>query len=819
MIKSYFKTTWRNLKRSRVYSFVNIAGLSLGMAASIFILQYVNFELSYDTFNVSKNEIYRVVNDRFQEGRLVQHSTQTYSGVGRALKEDYPEVENYTRVATLSPRILITDNKKSTFDGMAVDESFFSMFTYPLKSGDKEHALNEPASIVLSENAALKIFGDSSNNYSSVLGKLIQIERNPVPYKVTAVCANIPANSHLQFDFLVPYFSLYTGGNKFWKQAEYSFTESYFFHYIQLKPGTNKKSFQQKLAEFSTRHFKGNTVSGSIEKFSLQPLLKAHLYSDFQSDIAKTGSATTVWGALISAILIIMIAWINYVNLATASAMQRAKEVGVRKSSGATKTQLIIQFFSESLIANIFSVCVALMLVELLQSRFNQLVNQELSLSNLFQYGIYGRSVVIAFALLCISGILVSGLYPAKMLSSFDPIIVLKGKFISSPSGIRLRKMLVVGQFAITIALLIGAIVVYQQLKYVSNKDLGMDLSQIVTINPPDLYDADSTFIFKERSFKEELRRLPQVINAANSGRVPGSDLHKSFDVYRSEVGSTNRVALNNMSVSEEFIELYGIKLLEGRNFVPTDYSFDLTQASNVLLNQSAVQALGFSSRKEAVGKTLMIFESRYTVIGVVKNFHQKSLHSPLEPVILMANYSPHNPISVKIKAGDVANTIAAIKKIYDRFFPGNVFTYQFMDETFSQQYNRDKLAGSVFAIFSGIAITIASLGLLGLSLLATTQRRKEISIRKVLGASTGRIIMLLTGDFLKLIVLAFVIATPLAALIMHRWLTNFAYRIDLDAKVFIAGGLLAVIVALVTISLQTAKAALANPAKNLRSE
>ncbi|PZR22366.1 MAG: hypothetical protein DI538_29060, partial [Azospira oryzae] len=329
--------------------------------------------------------------------------------------------------------------------------------------------------------------------------------------------------------------------------------------------------------------------------------------------------------------------------------------------------------------------------------------------------------IVLGFALLCISGILISGLYPAKMLSSFDPIVVLKGKFTSSPTGNRLRKILVVGQFAITIVLLTGAIVVYQQLKYVSNKDLGMTLSKIVVINPPDLYNADSTFILKERSFKEELRKLPQVIIAANSGRVPGSDLHKTFDVYRTNAGSANRVALSNMSVSEEFIELYGIRLLEGRNFEPSDYSFDLARATNVILNQSAVQLLGFTSEQEAIGKTLAIFESHYTVIGVVKNFHQKSLHSPLEPVILMANYSPHNPISVKVKPGNVANTITGIKKVYDSFFPGNIFTYQFMDETFAQQYNRDKLAGRVFAIFSGIAVMIASLGLLGLSLLATT--------------------------------------------------------------------------------------------------
>lgn len=819
MIRSYFKTAWRNLKRNRLYAFVNITGLSIGMAACILILQYVNFEFSYDTFNINKNDIYRVVNDRFQEGRLVQHSTQTYSAIGKALKNDYPEVENYTRVASLSSRILITDNQKGILDGLAVDSSFFSMFSYTLLTGNKQNALNEPASIVLSEKAARRMFRGISNDFSAVLGKLIQIERNPVPYKITAVCMDIPPNSHLQFDFLVPYISLYDGVNRFWTQADYSFTESYFFHYIQLKSGADHTLLQTKLSAFSDRHFKGSIVSGSIERFSLQPLLKAHLYSDFQSDIAKTGSATIVWGALVSAILIIVIVWINYVNLTTARSMQRAKEVGVRKSTGATKTQLVFQFFSESLVANILSICIAVLLVKLLQHDFNQLVQQQLSLSNLFQAGMYGRFIGIAFFLLCISGILISGLYPATILSSFDPIVVLKGKFTASPAGNRLRKILVVGQFAVTIALITGSIVVYQQLKYVSDKDLGIDLSQVLVINPPGLYNADSSFISKERSFKYELRKLPHVINAANSGRVPGSDLHRTFDVHRADNGSTNRVATNNMSVSEEFIELYGIHLTAGRNFTPLDYNFDLTKATNIILNESAVQLLGFSSIQDAVGKTLSMFESRYTVIGVVKNFHQKSLHSSIEPLALMANYSPHNPVSVKVEIKDVTKTIADIKKVYDSFFPGNIFTYQFLDDTFQQQYDKDKLFGKAFAIFAGIAVVIAFMGLLALSLLATTQRIKEISIRKVLGASTPGIVLLLAGDFLKLIMMGFVIAAPVAGVIMHQWLNGFAYRIDLDVRIFIAAGLLAFVIALVTISVQTMRAALANPAKNLRSE
>lgn len=819
MMRNYFKSAWRNITRNKLYFTINIAGLSIGMAACILILQYVNFEFSYDKFNRNAGDIYRVVNDRYQEGQLVQHSTMTYSAIGKALQDDYPEVINYMRVSPLSSRILISGTQKIVQNGLAVDSSFFSMFSYPLIAGNKDQALKEPTGIILSETAARKIFTDHGNNFSSIIGRLINIERDSIPYKITAICQDAPANSHLQFDFLLPYFSLYSGGNKFWKRADHSFTESYFWHYIQLKNGVDHRMLEQKLPAFSDRYFQGNKVSGSIEKFYLQPLLKAHLYSDFQSDIAKPGSVTIVWGALISAILIIGIAWINYVNLATARSMERAKEVGVRKSTGATRAQLILQFFLESLLSNIISIFLAACLIHIFQDSFNKLVQQDLSLANLFQEGMYGKTIAVAFILLIISGIFISGFYPALVLSSFNPVTVLKGKLSTSSRGNILRKTLVVGQFAITIALVTGSIVIYQQLRYANNKNLGIDISQVLVINPPHLSRPDSGFINKERSFKEELKKLAHVKVAANSGRVPGDDLHKTFDVHRTDIGSANRFTMSNMSAGEEFMDVYGISLAAGRNFMPTDYSHDLTKARNIILNESATQLLGFSSAEEAVGKSLGLFESRYQIIGVVKNFHQKSLHSPLEPIVLMANYSIRNPISVKVATEDLANTIAGIKKIYDHFFPGNVFDYHFLDDKFNEQYNKDQLFGKVLAIFAGFAVLIASLGLLGLSLMATIRRTKEIGVRKVLGASTVRIVLLLSVEFIKLIMIAFIIGSPVTWLAMHGWLSNFAYRIDLDIKVFIAAGLLALFIALATISFQTIKAALANPVKSLRSE
>lgn len=819
MIKNYFKTAWRNITRNKLYFIINTAGLSIGMAACILILQYVNFELSYDKFNKNSNDIYRVVNDRYQEGKLVSHSTMTYSAIGKALKDDYPEVINHMRLAPLASRILITDDKKIVQNGFAVDTSFFSMFFYPLIIGDKDEAMKDPTSIILSQTAARKFFNDHNNNLSSIIGKVINIERDSVPYKITAICRDVPANSHLQFDFLIPYTALYSGGNKFWKKANHSFTESYFWHYVQLKKGTDHKALEQKLDAFSERHFKGDKVSGNTEKFSLQPLLKAHLHSDFQTDIAKTGSSTIVWGAFISAILIISIAWINYINLSTARSIERAKEVGIRKSTGATRRQLIFQFFSESLLSNIISIALATCLIFIFQGSFNKLVQQDLSLANLFQEGMYGKTIVIGFAALIVLGIFISGFYPALVLSAFNPVIVLKGKLSPSSKGNLLRKTLVVGQFAITIALVIGSIVIYQQLRYANNKDLGIDISQVLIINPPHLSRTDSGFINKERSFKNELKKLPHVKAAANSGRVPGDDMHKTFDVHRTDSGSATQFTMNNMSASEEFIEVYGITLAAGRNFMPADYNYDLTKARNIILNESAVQMLGFSSPDDAIGKSLALFESQYQVIGVVKNFHQKSLHSPLEPIVLMANYSVRNPISVKVATKDLPATIAGIKDVYDRFFPGNVFDYHFLDDKFDEQYKQDRLFGKVSTIFAGFAILIASLGLLGLSLMATNRRTKEIGVRKVLGAPTARIVLLLSKEFIRLIVIAFVIATPVTWLIMTDWLNNFAYRINLDIKIFIAAGLLAFLIAFITISFQTIKAALANPVKSLRNE
>ncbi len=819
MFKNYFKTAWRNLMKNKTFSLINITGLSIGMAACLLILQYVSFELSYDQFNKNVSDIYRVTNDRYQNGKLIQHGTITYSAIGKAMQDEFPEVINHARVEPFGKQIITHNNNRiGEEEVLAVDNSFLTMFSYQFTAGNMQTALKDPYTVVLSETSARKIFSIKDNNFSNVVGKVITMGTDSMPYKITGICKDVPQNSHLQFDMLASYTTMLAGAHPY-TQADYDFTDSDFWHYIQLKHGTDYKALQAKFAAFSQRHFQGNKVSGSVEKFYLQPLSNAHLYSDFEYEIGTIGSATVVWGLLIIAMLIIVIAWVNYINLATAKSMERAKEVGVRKVSGATKKQLIRQFLTESLIINFIALCLALLTVVLTQNAFNSLVQHELSLSFLFQKGLSGYNIAGLSIVLILAGIFISGLYPAFVLSSFKPILVLKGKFTTSSKGIVLRKALVIGQFAITVTLIIGSFIVYRQMKFVNNQNLGLNLSQILIVKPPQLSSFDSTFIDRENAFSAELKHLPGVLAASSSNRVPGDELGRAFDVHRTDVNSKDHFTVRNMGAGYGFLDLYGIKLLAGRDFSPTDYNPDFKKLHNILINESAVKVLGFASKDNAIGKSISLFGSNWDVVGIVNDFHQKSLRYPLEPTVILPTYGTSNPISVKINTQKVKTTMAAIKAKYDSFFPDNLFDYYFLDEKFNQQYANDLLFGKVFGIFAGFAIFIACLGLLGLSLFATTQRTKEIGVRKVLGASVSNIVVLLSKDFVRLVLIAFVIASPVAWLIMNNWLQNFAYRINISAWIFIGAGLLAIFIALATISFQAIKAAIANPVKSLRTE
>src|SRR5450432_2010081 len=819
MIKNYFKIAWRNLINNKTDSFINIIGLSIGMAACLLILEFVNYELSFDRFNKNASDIYRVTNDRFQQGKLIQHGTITYSAVGPAMKADFPEVINNTRVFPMGNIILTRNDKKiEANNNLAVDNEFLSIFSYPLLAGNVKTALAEPYQVVISESIARKFFPVSLNDFSSVIGKPIHLASDSMPYKLTGVCADNPENSHLNFEILISYITLYKGKNPY-GPAEYDFTDSDFWHYIQLKPGTDYKALQIKLAAFSQRHFQGNKISGNDETFLLQPLTKAHLYSDYEYEIGRTGSATAVWGMLIIATLIIVIAWVNYINLTTARSMNRAKEVGIRKVSGATRPQLIRQFLTESLMMNVIALIIALGIIALVQSPFNTLVERELSLNYLFSHSDNGFNIKLIVIAGLVCGILVSGFYPAFVLSSFKPILVLKGKYSQSGKGVFLRKLLVTAQLAATVALIIGSFVVYRQIRFVNNQDLGMNLSQVLIIKPPVLKEFDSSFISHENSFKAELNQIPGIAGACSSNRVAGDELGRAFNVHRTDKNSDAKITMRNTGIDFNFLNLYGIPLLAGRNFSPQDYNRSFDKLHNILISASAAKSLGFSSNEEALGKDIMVWNKKWNVIGVIKDFHQKSLHYAMEPILLMPFYGSDHPISVKVNTRDLASTIGAIKSKYNSFFPGNLFDYYFIDNHFSALYKNDQLFGKIFALFAGFAIFIACLGLLGLALFTTAQRTKEIGVRKVLGASAANIVLLLSKDFVRLIIISFLIASPIAWYVMHNWLQEFAYRIPISWWIFPGAGMLAFLIAIGTVSFQTMRAAAANPVKSLRSE
>lgn len=822
MIKNYLKTAWRNLTRNRIFSTINIAGLAIGMAVCLLILQYVSFELSYDQFHKNAPDVYRVVNDRYQNGKLIQHGTMTYSAIGKALQDDYPEdVADYARVEPLWSRILIYDDKKTEEAGFAVDNSFLKMFSFPLLAGDRSTALLEPNSLIVTERLARKLLNNQKDNAATFLGKLLRIENDSILYKITGVCKDIPENSHLQFSFLKSYLSLYKGGNGYWRAANHSFKESYFYHYIQLKPGIDYKKLQAKLPDFSQRHFDGTKVSGSNEVFFLQPLAKAHLYSDYQDEIGKTGSSTLVWGLLAVAVFIILIAWINYINLATAKSVERAKEVGVRKAAGALRGQLVRMFLFESTLINLLAFCLALSIVILLQPTFNTLVGHQLSLSFLFEKGMNGYAIIGGLIIVLTAGIFLSGFYPAFVLSSYNPVTVLKGRLANSAKGVSLRKVLVVSQFAVTTVLIISSLVVYKQLSYMSERGTGIDMEKVLIVKPPYLTKQDmGAFISLANNFKEDLKQIPAVKEAGSSRRLPGSEVSRASDVYRLDDSTSNRYTLHIFGMSYDMMDVFGMKMLAGRKFATTDHRADGKYVKNAILNETALKLLGFSSPEAAIGKQVSIFEQTYDVVGVTADFHMQSLHHAINPMVLMPlSYTRQSSYAIKLNTANINQTIAAIKTKYEAWFPGNLFDYYFLDETFNAQYNNDRLFGKVFGLFTGLTILIACFGLFGLSLYTVRKRIKEIGVRKVLGASVSSIVMLLSRDIIKLVVIANIIAFPIAWWIMNSWLNDFAYRIAIGWWVFAGALALALLIAMCTLSFQAIKAALMNPVKSLRTE
>jgi putative ABC transport system permease protein len=817
MMRSYLIVAFRNVLKSKVFSAINVLALSIGLAACILIFEFVSFEFSYDKFNEKLHRTYRITNDRFQNGKLIQHGTIMYPTIGPTMARDYAEIEEYTRLmpgGTMNVKI-----NDSNFRGDVchfADEHFFSVFSFKLLAGERSTMLKDPYAAVLTEKTASKYFEISNKDYSELIGKTFFWGLDTNPYTVKGICENIPSNSHIQFDALVSYATLI----KYDKGADDSWTWSDMRHYLVLKPGTPYMQLENKFDGFSERYFKGDKVTGSIEKFYLQPLADAHLYSDYEYDIATTANGKAVWAMLVVALFILVIAWINYVNLTTSRALDRAKEVGLRKVMGAVKWQLVKQFIFESLIITGLAFGLSLVLVVALQSTFNQIVGHELSLGSVLTS--LSMNGVLMLLLVLGAGTLLSGFYPAFVLSSYHPVTVLKGKFTRSVQGNFLRKALVMFQFTSSAALIIGTFIVSKQIDFMNNADLGMNIKNMIVIQSPELMPWDSTFVERVESYKHALMQVNGVISATTTGRLPGDRLARSFGVRLSDQSSDTQYTLTNMSVDHSFFDTYGVSLLAGRKFLPADHDPDFEKLNKVILNKNAIQLLGIQKAEDAVGREIIWGNNgtrKWTIVGVVANFHQEGLQKPMEPIFFRPVYSTSSPTSVKINTKDLQKTVAEIEATYKKFFPGNSFEYTFLEDRYRRQYNDDTRFGKVVGIFTVLAIIVSCLGLVGLSSYTATQRTKEIGIRKVLGASLANIVTILSFDFIRLVLIAVMLSLPIAYFSMQNWLEEYAYRITPDWTLFIFPIGIIILIAAVTISFQIIKTAMTNPAETVKYE
>jgi len=805
MIRNYFKIAWRNIKRHKSYSIINILGLAIGIAACLLILQYVSFELSYEKFHENKDRIYRVRQDRFDNGKL---STQWVSGayaVGNSFKDAIPEIEDYVKVLKRDQAIAEINNQpvpiKKVFFASG---SFFRIFTYPLIAGNRDSALTQPFTAAISETTARILYGTTN-----AVGKRLTLNRNR-DYTITAVYKDAPTNTQLKPDILLSYatFIKIVGPNN---DPETAWTWDGCLTYLLLRKGADPAAVEKKFIpivdKFTAAEMKRFNAAVT---YSLQPLSDIHLYSHYMTEPEINGDGKTVYLLLAIAFFIAIIAWVNYINLATARAVNRAKEVGIRKTVGSQRKQLIAQFLSESALLNGIALVLAILIVAVAIPGFNRLSGQHLSFS-LFSKNDFWLGLTALF----IVGVFFSGLYPAFVLSGFRPIEVLKGKMTATTKGSLLRKGLVVFQFTASLFLLIGTLTVYQQIKYMRKQSLGINIEQTLVVRPPGVL-TDSTYVQNMSAFKEALNQQTSIKGVSLSTTIPGQPV--DWNAGGIKLVGTDESAQKQYRVigmDHEYMKQYEIKLIAGRYF-SKDFG---TDDSAVIFNKRGFEQLGLNKPEDAIGKKIDFWGRQYTIVGVAENFHQQSLREAIEPLIFRLIPGVRGYLSIKTPPSHAGETIALVKANWDKFFPGNTFDYFFLDDHFDEQYRADQRFGQVFGLFTSLAILVACLGLFGLASFTTLQRTKEIGIRKVLGASVTGILKLLYQEFAILLLISFAIAVPLSWLTVSSWLQGYPFRIGVQWTYFIIPFAVILVIALLTVSFQSVRAAIANPVKSLRTE
>lgn len=807
MFRNYLKISIRNFRKSLTYSLINLGGLIIGLTSCLLIGLYVMQELSYDRFHPNTGDTYRIVMDMYGGGELKTKSAPVFPAVGPALKAEFPEVIDYMRILPFGSGVY---SRKDGNDGLVrfnetkavfADETFFQITGFKLLEGNPKTVLAEKNQIVLSESAALKYFGRENP-----IGKSL-IYRGQREVIVSGIMEDFPKNSHMDFELIT---SL-----KSWDGFE-GFPENWgwydFYTFVHLNPSADKAAFEAKLGQLLDEK-KGETFEArnSREVLWSQPISDIHLHStNISWDMGQNGGAYQVYFLAAVAILILIIAWINFINLATARAVKRAREVGIRKVVGARKPQLIQQFLVEALLYNTIGVICALGLLTLFVPVINSSLDLALSMKLLFS----GQMLlgIIGFILL---GTLLSGLYPAYVLSAFKPVSVLKSSFYNKRNQFGFRQVLVVFQFAASIILILGTLMVVKQLNFMQNHDLGLNIEQTIVLHAPTSGNSREDLQNRFTQFRNELEQIPEIKGISTSSIVPGIE-NFGISGFTSRFFPEEDRDCYRVSIDEHFLQDFEIPVLTGRNFMREM----LTDSSAVILNAIAAKHLGFESPEAAIGEKVNPGSQReWNIVGVVENYHQASVREELDPIIFFFSPNGGSYYSLKTHTNNYPSLLETLGSKWDNIYPDNPLDYFFLDERFAQQYKAEERFSSIFLAFSGLAIIVACLGLFGLISFTAEQSKKEIGIRKVLGASSSQLVLFLVKDYSKLILVSIVLAFPLAYYLMNEWLQSFAYRAEIGWGIFFLTTVLIGVISFLTVSAQSFKAAGTNPASVLRND
>jgi len=801
MTLNYLRVALRNLYRNRISSLVNILGLALGMAAFVLIVQHVRFEFSYDNFHEKQDQIYRIQQDRYNQGEITTQWAAGCSAVGQAVYENFDEVLDFTRFQKMSGVMTRGEVKFREEEIYMADTSFFEVFSFPIISGDGHSSLERPSVMMLSASTARKYFGDEDP-----VGQSMRFNGG-LELEVTGVFADPPRNSHLKPDILASWATLvqFRGPeiNTAWQWDA-------FFNYIILHPESDPEAFEAKLPPFVEEQ-----TGESFERFGdgavyhLQPLRSIHLNSDFMFEAEPGGNARSVYALIAVSLFLLVIAWINFINISGARSLERAREVGMRKVTGAVKSQLLGQFLLESVLVNLLAILLALLLVLSLHPAFSRLTGTVLDFSLGANTG-YWLAILGIF----VAGAVLSGIYPALFLSSFKPTTVFRGVSELKVGGVGMRRILVIFQFATSLLLIAGTLTVYLQISFMRNTDLGVDIDNVLVLRGPSVND--STYSETFSAFKKEMLRNPDIEKITASIAVPGRQPQWNAGGIRrlsDDEDKSNQYRI--MGFDFDFVDFYGLELVEGRNF-----SRDFGQnASTVLFNEAAIAQMGFESNAEAMNVPIFFWGDTFNIVGVLKNFHQEGLKTEYEPLIFRFYEDPAGLYSVKVNPQKTQEALSFASEQWEAFFPLNPFDAFFLEDYYNEQYKNEVQFGKVFGLFSVLAILIASLGLFGLSSYTTLQRRREISVRKVLGSNVRSAVFLLLRYFIIQVLIALPLGLGLGYYIMHNWLNNFAYRMGIGWWFFILPFLLVSAITVLTVGGQVLRTAQVNPAEALRQD